>query len=229
MTKKNFNYLWISSVVVVLLLYISDQLLTLDYLTKIGLKIAMFGIFPVIYVVKTGENVFVKSIENYKVKNKQRQIGWLLGGLVFAIIIVAYIVMRPYIDSNQLILEFEEKYKINKSNIIYYSIYLVFVNSFLEELFFRGFIFLNMKKLGLRKFAYVFSALMFALYHIANFQNWLFLAAFILALVGLFIGGLIFNYLDDKEDTFLNSWFVHVCADLAIALIGLHIFGVINI
>lgn len=231
MSKKNLSYIIITSVVTIILLYITDQVLTLSYLSKIGVKTVLFAIFPLIYTLKTGENVFKSSILNLKEnrhKSKKMNLGLILGLAVFVIIIIAYIFMKQFIDSEQMILEFKEKYKIDKSNIIYYSLYLVFVNSFLEEFFFRGFIFLNIKKLGLKRLAYLLSSLLFAIYHIANFQNWLFIAAFVLALVGLFLGGYIFNYLDDKQNTFLNSWFVHICADLAIALIGLNIFGIIN-
>jgi uncharacterized protein len=196
------------------------------------LKTALFVAFPVIYTMQTGENVFKSSIANIKSRQGKTggwNVGVLLGAAVFTVILVVYIFMKQYIDSEQLILEFQEKYKINSGNILYYSFYLVFVNSFLEEFFFRGFLFLNIKRLGFRKTAYAFSSLLFAVYHIANFQNWLFPAAFVLALAGLFAGGCIFNYLDDQQETFLNSWWVHICADLAIVLIGFQLFGIIKI
>jgi membrane protease YdiL (CAAX protease family) len=232
MVKKNLIYLIVTSIFAVIFLYVFDQVLTLSYMSKIALKMALFAIFPMIYTIKTGENVLKSSIANIKInkpRNQRLNVGVILGAIIFIIIIATFIFMNQYIDSSQLILEFQEKYKINKSNIIYYSFYLVFINSFLEEFFFRGFLFLNIKRLGLRKTAYAFSSLLFAVYHIANFQNWFFVAAFILALAALFVGGYIFNYLDDKQETFLNSWFVHICADLAIVLIGLYIFGIIRI
>lgn len=232
MMKKKLIYLIATSILAVAVLYFFDQVMTFNYLSKIALKAALFVIFPALYIIKTGENVFKSSIANIK-SRQGKSGGWnagvLLGAAVFAVILVVYVFMRQYIDSSQLIMEFQEKYKINSGNILYYSFYLVFVNSFLEEFFFRGFLFLNIKHLGFRRTAYAFSALLFAVYHIANFQNWLFPAAFFLALSGLFAGGCLFNYLDDKQETFLNSWFVHICADLAIVLIGLHIFGMIRI
>jgi membrane protease YdiL (CAAX protease family) len=126
-----------------------------------------------------------------------------------------------------LIFEFEEKYKINKLNIVYYGIYLALINSLLEEFFFRGFIFLSLKKIGMKRVAYLTSSIAFAIYHVGNFQNWFNIWVFVLATTGLFIGGMIFNYLDDHENTFLNSWYVHICADLALVGIGLSIFQVI--
>ncbi|NCB42627.1 MAG: CPBP family intramembrane metalloprotease [Clostridia bacterium] len=229
--KKNLTYLISTSILAIALLYIFDQVMALNYMSKVGLKIALFSIFPAVYAIQTGENVLKSSILNLK-RNRPHLRGLnksaTLGILIFIVLIVAYVFIRPYIDTGQMIVEFQEKYKINKSNLLYYSFYLVFINSFLEEFFFRGFLFLNIKKLGLRKTAYIFSSLLFAVYHIANFQNWFSIPVFILALIGLFAGGCIFNYLDDQQETFLNSWFVHICADLAIVLIGFYVFGMLG-
>ena len=227
--KKKVVYLTATSILAVALLYFFDQVMALSYMSKAGLKIALFAVFPAVYILQTGENVLKLSVCNLKqekTKPRRTNRSAALGFLVFAVLIGAYILVRPYIDTDRVLVEFQEKYKINKSNLLYYSIYLVFINSFLEEFFFRGFLFLNIKRLGFRKTAYVFSSLLFALYHIANFQNWFSLPLFILALVGLFAGGCLFNYLDDEQETFLNSWFVHICADLAIVLIGFYVFGI---
>ena len=228
---KDAIYLIASSILVIVLLYFFDQVMALSYLNKIALKAALFIIVPAIYIVQTGENVFKASIFNIRIsKGKARRwnVGTILGVLVFIVIVLTYIVVKPYIDTDQMLVEFQEKYKINKSNILYYSFYLTFINSFLEEFFFRGFLFLNIKKLGFRKTAYIFSSFLFAVYHIANFQNWFSVSVFVLALAGLFAGGCIFCYLDDEKETFLNSWFVHICADLAIVFIGLYIFGILG-
>lgn len=41
----------------------------------------------------------------------------------------------------------------------------------------------------------------------------------LLALVGLAIGGLIFDYVDDRSGTIYNSWIIHMFADFAIMTI----------
>jgi membrane protease YdiL (CAAX protease family) len=232
MKEKKLIYLIGISMMIIGVLYVADQILTLNYLSKIILKFILFSTFPIVYSLKTRDDIFKSSFKNFfKQKNhgSRFNVNILLGLSVFLLILVTYVFLRPFIDTGQLVQEFNDKYEINKSNLVYYSLYLVFINSFIEEFFFRGFIFLNLKKAGLRKIGYFISALLFAVYHISNIQNWLYISVFLLALLGLFVGGLIFNYLDDKEETFLNSWFVHICADLAIVLIGFHIFGIINL
>lgn len=224
--KLKLIYIIVSTIIAVLLLYISDQILMLPYTWKVVIKLLLFTIIPLGYLLTTHHNVIQESIENLKeIKNIKMSI--TLGIVVFAIIIVIYAIVKQYIHIDILIQEFEGKYKISKDNIIYYGLYMTFINSLLEELFFRGFIFLNIKKLNYKKCAYIISSLAFAIYHIANFQNWFSVTLFLLASAGLFIGGIIFNYLDDKPNTFFNSWFVHICADLAIILIGFRLFEII--
>ena len=41
----------------------------------------------------------------------------------------------------------------------------------------------------------------------------------ILSLLGLTIGGFIFNYVDDKDKNIYNSWIIHMFADFAIMTI----------
>ncbi|TAH63854.1 MAG: CPBP family intramembrane metalloprotease, partial [Gottschalkiaceae bacterium] len=102
-----------------------------------------------------------------------------------------------------------------------------FINSFLEEFFFRGFIFLNLYKLGFKKGAYIFSSILFSLYHIGIFKNWFNPLLIILAVSGLISVGFIFNYIDTKSKSFINSWIVHILADAAIMLIGLRMFNML--
>lgn len=55
---------------------------------------------------------------------------------------------------------------VNADNFIYVALYISFINSLLEEFFFRGYVFLILKKDSSLKFAYGFSSLMFAFYHV---------------------------------------------------------------
>lgn len=223
--KKNLIFIIAASIITITLLYICDQILNINYVNKIIIKLFLFSVFPIIYIFKTGDNVLKDSIKN-RGKILNIRLSNVLGILVFFLIMVLYIIFKQYIDINILINEFEGKYKIDRNSIVYYGLYITFVNSLLEEFFFRGFIFLNIKKLNYKKTAYIFSSISFSIYHIANFQNWFSIGLFMLVCTGLFVGGIIFDYLDDKQHTFLNSWFVHICADLAIILIGFKIFNI---
>jgi membrane protease YdiL (CAAX protease family) len=205
----------------------ADQVLMVSYNAKIIIKVLTFLTFPMIYILMTKDNVVKDSMKNALQncrKLKIKSVSTILGILLFLFLLGVYFLFKDFLDIDAIRLDFEVKYKITKDSLLYYGLYMSFVNSLMEEFFFRGFIFLNLKKLGYKKTGYITSSLLFAIYHIANFQNWFSPVLYILAIAGLFVGGTIFNFLDDKDNTFFNSWFVHICADLAIVLIGYLIF-----
>ena len=223
MKTKKLIYIIAASILTVAILYITDQVLMLSYNVKIMVKLVTFITFPIIYISTTKNNVVSDSIENAKKnlrKLKIKSISTVLGILLFMFLLGVYFIFKGFLDIDAIRMDFISKYKITKDSLLLYGLYMSFVNSLLEEFFFRGFIFLNLKKIGYRRIGYMASSLLFAIYHIANFQNWFSPLLYILAIAGLFIGGTIFNLLDDRDNTFFNSWFVHICADLAIVLIG---------
>ena len=49
---------------------------------------------------------------------------------------------------------------------------------------------------------------------------------YFLALFGLFIGGCIFNYLNERYENIYPSWIVHMCANFAINAVGFMLFQI---
>ena len=148
---------------------------------------------------------------------------------VYFFIIILFFLLRDYIDLDVIRNNLLAKENITTTNFVYVSLYISFVNSFLEELFFRGFMFLSLTKSGSRRFAYLISSLAFSLYHVAIISAWFNIWIFILIIVGLMFVGYIFNYITEKLDSFLASWIVHIFANLAINTIGFMMLGIINI
>ena len=116
---------------------------------------------------------------------------------------------------------------VNKNNFLFVALYISFANSLLEEFFFRGFAFITLVKKINVKSAYVFSALTFALYHTGMMIAWFEIWVFALALIGLFAGGCIFNWLNSCCKNIYPSWIVHMCANFAINTVGFILFGII--
>ena len=94
----------------------------------------------------------------------------------------------------------------------------------LEEFFFRGFAFLTAERKTPR--VWLFSALAFALYHVAIMGSWFHPILFVLLTAALAVAGVLFNALD-REGTLWPAWLVHMAANLAINLIGMHLFGIL--
>ena len=57
--------------------------------------------------------------------------------------------------------------------------------------------------------------------------SWFSLALFLLLTAGLVAAGLLFNWLDSRTNSLYPSWFVHICANLAINSIGFLLFGLL--
>ncbi len=221
------KYIIINALIACILLYFVEQVLSLNYAYKTIAKILLFTIIPIIYIKFFSKEVVKKELNYRKIDIQHLKIGILFGIASFAIVIIAYYILKNHIDINNIIAELQSKSKITPANFIFVGLYITFGNSFLEEYFFRGFIFLNLYKLGSKKLAYIFSSALFALYHIVIFKTWFNIWLIGLALVGLFTIGIIFNWLDTKSDNFINSWIVHIFADIAIVLIGLRMFMII--
>ncbi|WP_291627585.1 CPBP family intramembrane glutamic endopeptidase [Clostridium sp.] len=202
-----------------------DAVIRPDYLVKSFIKIILFSIMPIIYS-RYDKELNLSSL--FKVKSKREIIIALLAGLaVFLFILGAYLIIGRLFDFSNVTSSLSENIGVDKENFILVAIYISFVNSLLEEFFFRGFAFLKLKEVSTRKFAYIFSALAFALYHVAMMIGWFDISLFILTIGGLFIGGLIFNYFNEKYKNIYVSWLIHMFANFAINYIGFMLFNII--
>jgi len=77
----------------------------------------------------------------------------------------------------------------------------------------------KLSKYTKRVVAYLFSSMIFAIYHIAMIGEAFPPLLTILSIIGLTIGGCIFNFVDEKNDNIYNSWIIHMFADFAIMTI----------
>lgn len=218
---------WIIIAAVILccgIMGVVDAIIQPVYWIKSAVKLALFLIVPCIVAVSVKE-IEIKSL--FKANKKGMLLALGLCIPLYVIILGAYLLLKDVFDFSAVTGALTGNVGVNKSNFVFVAIYISFVNSLLEEFFFRGFGFLSLKKLCGRKSAYVFSAGVFALYHIAMMTGWFSVWVFIIILAGLFAGGLIFNYLDEKTDNIYTSWFVHMAANFAINTIGFMLFGII--
>ena len=147
----------------------------------------------------------------------------VLGGMIFAVILGAFFLFRSFIDLDSIAAGMLKKEGISRENFLWVALYISIVNSFLEELLFRGLAYLQLRRFAGEGFAMVFSAAAFALYHVAILRGWFVWWVYALCLLGLFVGGLIFNALD-RRGSLLPSWLAHAAANLAINIIGMMMF-----
>ena len=201
-----------------------DALLSPDYFVKSAIKLLLFLIVPII-VVRRNKEISLKGL--LKIKRKKLILPILLGVGVYLFIMGAYFIIGPYFNFSNVTVALADNYGVKKEHFVPVALYISFANSLLEEFFFRGFEFLTLKKLVSRRFAYLFSAAAFSLYHIAIMSSWFNPFLFLLLIASLFVAGLFFDWLNEKSNTIYTSWLVHMCANFATNTVGFILFGII--
>ena len=143
-----------------------------------------------------------------------------LGIGLYGLILGAYFLVRYFFDFSAIAGNLSQTAGVTKDNFLFVALYISFANSLLEEFFFRGFGFMVLKEASTRRFAYLFSGVVFSLYHTAMMIGWFSPLLFLLVLTGLAVGGMIFSFLNEKLGCIYPSWLVHMFANFAINTIG---------
>lgn len=194
-----------------------DGVLMPGYAVKSAIKLVLFLVCPFVLSRFDGD---IAVLSLFRAEKKGIVKPLLLGAGLYALILGAYFLVRNAFDFSAIAGSLSGNAGVTKENFLFVAIYISFVNSLLEEFFFRGFVFTNLKRLYSAKFAHLFSAVVFALYHVAMMIGWFSLPLFLLCMAGLTVGGLIFNRLNEKLGSIYASWFVHMFANFAINTIG---------
>lgn len=211
------------SLAVVGALSLLEQFEGLTYALKAVVKIVLFIVLPIVlsvYVLR------LRILRTGQITLRSLVPGFILGCIASVGVFLGYVLFGHLVDFSSILLELETKLGIRAENFIYIALYVTFINSLLEELFFRGFLFLGLLPYS-RAFAYLYSAGLFALYHVAIIGTWFSPLLMALALASLFSVGIVFNWINERSGHFYNSWIAHAMADLAIVLIGFHLFGLL--
>lgn len=194
-----------------------DGVLRPGYAAKSAIKVTLFLLVPFLI------SCFDRTLDFRGLFRLQRRgfgaaLG--LGVLVYGVILGAYFLLRRVFDFAPIAALLSENAGVDRGNFLFVSLYISFVNSLLEEFFFRGFLFLNLRRRGSRLFAHLFSAGLFAIYHVAMMTGWFSPPLFMLAMAGLGLGGVLFNALNERQGTIYPSWLVHMFANFAINTVG---------
>lgn len=225
MNKKSV-YIMISIVVFSIFVCLIDALIQPNYFVKIPIKILFFLALPMLFFI-INKRDFDEFKKLFVFKKNGILKALLLGILVYLVIISGYFLLKSIIDFSNVTTSLTSGMGITAENFLYVSLYISLMNSFLEEFFFRGYGFITLKKYTSRRFAYIFSSVIFAIYHVGMLVDMFNIWTSLLLLVGLIIGGCIFNYLNEANDNIYPSWFVHMFANFAINTIGFILFGIL--
>ena len=214
-TKKSI--LMITLIVVICIaMAIIETIIEPAYFVKSILKIVLFLFLPLVFMKLQKQRVFADTFS----LNKKRILKLLgLGLIIYVIIMAAFFITKRIFNYSSLVNSLSADQKVSQNSFILIALYISFCNSLLEEFLFRFVAFIKLSEYTTKNVAYIFSSCMFALYHIAMIGSSFPVSLLLLALVGLAVGGGIFNYVDDKSRNIYNSWIIHMFADFAIMTI----------
>lgn len=203
-----------------------DGIIEPPYAVKSAVKLVLFVALPITYMISTGDEKFRLR---FVPRGSAAVYGAALGAgvCIYAIIVGGYFLLRGVVDFSAVTTSLSEGEGVTRDNFIYVAVYISFVNSFCEELMFRGFSFGVLCDRASRRVAYVFSSVAFAVYHVAIMSGWFSPFMFVLLVAGLAAGGAIFDFVDDGAGTVYPSWIIHIFANLGINTVGLVLFGII--
>lgn len=194
------------------------------YPIKSALKVLIFLGCVGLYVLLCGDQTPLRALR--PPRRRALRTALALAAAVFAVILGGYALLAPWLDLSAVTGNLGAKEGVTAATFPFVALYISLGNSFLEEFFFRGFAFLTLRAAGRPQLAWIFSALAFALYHVAIMDGWFHPALFLLLTAALAAAGLLFNWLD-REGSLWPAWLVHMGANLAINTIGLRLFGII--
>jgi len=223
--KKRSTYIIISVIILALAVCFTDAIIKPNYAIKSFIKIIFYLLIPIIYFIFNKDEINdFKKLFYFNKKDIPKAI--ILSISVYLTIVLGYFLVRNYIDFSHVTTNLTNNMGITPSNFIFVTLYIAFINSFLEEFFYRGYAFITLKKHINKTIAYIFSSSIFAFYHIGMILESFHFPDIILVIIGLFIGGCIFNYLNEKSNNIYLSWIVHMFTNFGINTVGFILFNI---
>ena len=213
--KEKYSIIFITVICCVIMAFV-ETFIEPPYFVKSASKAVVFLALPFISMKLLHIKVFDRS---FALSKKTLMKLLLLGFCIYFVIIGAYILTKNTFDYASLVGSLSVDQKVDSSSFIWVALYISFFNSFLEEFLFRFLSFLKLSEFTTKRTAYLFSSVMFAVYHIAMIGTSFPPLLLIVALAGLFIGGGIFDFVDEKSKNIYHSWIIHMFADFAIMTI----------
>ncbi|WP_343838744.1 type II CAAX endopeptidase family protein [Salinibacillus aidingensis] len=224
MKRKHVFTLIFLSLISCFLMFMIEQVFKATYVPKSSAKIFLFLFAPLLVIRLIWKQRILVFLNLKEIDWNRLKGGFGLGIAAFIIVLLSFILLKDYINMDGITGDLRSRLNITLETYIFVAIYITFGNSLLEEFFFRGFIFLKLYQANYKTFAYLFSSSLFAIYHMAIFATWFNIWLILLAIVGLFTIGIIFCWLNTKSNNFLNSWILHILADIAVVSLGFYLF-----
>lgn len=124
--------------------------------------------------------------------------------------------LNEFFNVASIISEVKSRTNASKQLVLASLVYISVVNSFMEEVYFRGFLLVRLEgRYGYRPASWI-SALLFSAYHLITFRSWFSPPLLLLVLSALTFAGLVLNHITIRYRSLLSVWLIHALMNLTI-------------
>ena len=215
----------IYSLLAIVALIVLEEVFAFEYIPKQILRISLFLIVPLFGIYVLRKSNLKTEIKFEKPTLKELKLPLLISIVIFIGTIGGYFLLQFMFDAD-VVVQGGEELGIRPSNIWIWGIYLVFINSLIEEFFFRGYIFYTIEKNNYT-LAIIVSSVLWAVYHVIIFMTIFPIYTVIFTIIGLSIIGVLLAYINRYGKSFINSWIVHIFADIAVVIVLLYMYTLV--
>lgn len=154
----------------------------------------------------------------FKITDRKKTLVWSCAGALLASVTIAglYLLLKPQFDPLQIRAEVAKLYPITKPVYLLVGLSISFLNPFMEEFYWRGFLYRKYAEKG----GGLWVGVLFALHHYVIFHDWFATLPLWISTAGLAVVGVGFNWLYKQTGNLYACLSTHVAADIAIILIG---------
>ena len=227
-TKKQTTLLLILLIVPPIVIFLSRQLFAANYIFSSIYKIIF--LFPLFFRLFIEKKTLKHSLfKNFSFKRFKKYIFSIIpiGVILASIYVSSFLLFKDWLDLQIIVTKLHELISLNISNLIFIGLYIVIVNSLLEEYFWRGFMFEKLRKLIKPWMAHIFTGIAFSFHHIMFYYNWFNMTFFLIVTIGLIFYAIMMNFIFQRYKDLLSCWLVHSFVDIAQIFIAFKIFGLI--
>lgn len=217
MNKHNWGIVVIG-ILACVFMTIVETVIKPGYFLKSVIKVFVFLVPVLLYALIKKVNLF-ELLNIKKMKEPKSLVLFVL--LAYFVIVISFFIFKGRMDLLSIKNSLVDKEHLTKQNCLFVFAYIIFCNSFIEETFFRGFLFRGLMEN--KKIAYIISGLLFASYHIGIVGTWFHPVLTVICILGLMIAGMVLTFISEHYDSLLASYLVHGTSNLAINTIGLYL------
>ncbi len=158
----------------------------------------------------------------------------VLGGLGLGLVVLAIMVVLLASPLGEIVREGAESIRIRVQGMgvldhfFVFALFLSVVHSLIEEVYWRWFVFGNLRRLTRKtSTAHVAAAVGFSAHHIVVLSQFFTLGMAVFLGICVGIGGFLWSWLYARQGTLLGAWLSHMVVDFGIMAVGARLMGLL--